>query len=147
MKHIRLYLTAAVLAVGDRITKCLWGNADFDLIPGVLAFHGTRNSGAAFGLLAGVPWLPAVLGLLLCAAVPLLLRKKQLNHRSQFAAGLLLGGVIGNLADRLLTGSVIDFIDPVFLHWFVCNVADIGITCGAVLLAAFLLLGKEGGHP
>ena len=130
MKHTRLYVAAAALLAADQASKRLWRNADFDLLPGLLAFHGTRNSGMAFGLFSGRPALLGMIGLAVCIG----------------RAGLALGGALGNLLDRLLHGYVIDFIDPVFLHWFVCNIADIGITCGAALLAIHLLFGKEEPH-
>ena len=58
-------------------------------------------------------------------------------------AGLLLGGALGNLLDRVFLGYVIDFIDPVFLHWFIFNLADAGICLGAGLLMIHLIFGKE----
>lgn len=143
MKHARFYFTAAAVLTADRIAKLLWRDADFDVIPRVLAFHGTRNAGMAFGLLGDRPWLLAAVGLAFCVGLALFLRRRTLNRLCQYGAGLLMGGALGNLLDRLFLGSVIDFIDPVFLHWFVCNVADIGITCGAALLAVHLLFGKE----
>ena len=146
MKHTRLYVAAAALLAADQASKRLWRNADFDLLPGLLAFHGTRNSGMAFGLFSGRPALLGAIGLFACAALLIFLRGRRLNRLCQYGAGLVLGGALGNLLDRLLHGYVIDFIDPVFLHWFVCNIADIGITCGAALLAIHLLFGKEEPH-
>lgn len=143
MKHARLYIAAAILLIADRAGKLAWRNADFSVISGILAFHGTQNTGMAFGLLADKPWLLAALGLGFCVGAALYLRRRSLNRLCQYGAGLLLGGALGNLADRLFLGYVIDFIDPVFLHWFVCNIADIGITCGAALLMIHLLFGKE----
>ena len=146
MKHIRLYASAAAVLIADQLSKRLWRDADFDLLPGVVAFHGTRNSGMAFGLFSGRPALLGVIGLAVCIGLPLFLRGRRLNRLCQYGAGLVLGGALGNLLDRLLHGYVIDFIDPVFLHWFVCNIADIGITCGAALLVIHLLFGKEEPH-
>ena len=146
MKHARLFAAAAAVLAVDRVTKLLWQDANFDVIPHVLAFHGTRNTGMAFGLLSGMPWLLALLGAAACAGAVIYLRGRRLNRLCQYALGLLLGGAVGNLLDRIFLGYVVDFIDPVFLNWFVCNVADIAITCGAALLAAHLLFGKEEKH-
>ena len=147
MKHIRLYASAAAVLIADQLSKRLWRDADFDLLPGVVAFHGTRNTGMAFGWLAGGTALLTVFGAAVCLGLLLYLRRKRLSRLCQYGAGLLLGGAAGNLLDRLLRGFVIDFIDPVFLHWFVCNIADIGITCGTALLVIHLLFGKEEKHP
>ena len=142
MKNLRLSLTATLVLLFDRVTKTAFRDADRTLIPRILALHGTRNTGMAFGLLAGHPFGPALIGILLCAAMVLYLRKRQLNRLCQYGAGLLLGGALGNLLDRIFLGYVIDFIDPVFLDWFVFNIADAGVTCGTALLMIHLLFGK-----
>ena len=146
MKNKRLVLSAAAVLALDRGSKLLWGQAQRVLIPGVLALRGTRNTGMAFGLLAGRPGLLAAAGILLCAGLIWLLRRRKLNRLCQYGAGLLLGGALGNLLDRLALGYVIDFIDPVFLHWFVFNIADAGVTCGTALLLIHILFGKEEKH-
>jgi len=146
MKNKRLVLSAAAVLALDRGSKLLWGQAQRVLIPGVLALRGTRNTGMAFGLLAGRPGLLAAAGVLLCAGLIWLLRRRKLNRLCQYGAGLLLGGALGNLLDRLALGYVIDFIDPVFLHWFVFNIADAGVTCGTALLLIHILFGKEEKH-
>lgn len=144
MKNIRIYLSAALLVGADRITKALFREADRVLIPGILALRGTRNTGIAFGLLAGRSLLlPILAAAVLCTAIVLFLRGKRLRKTVQYGLGLLLGGALGNLADRILLGYVIDFIDPVFLNWFVFNLADAGVTCGAALLMICLLFSKE----
>ncbi|MBQ9195849.1 MAG: signal peptidase II [Clostridia bacterium] len=143
MKHARLFITAAAVLAVDRLTKLLWRDAAFGVIPRVLAFHGTKNTGMAFGLLSGRPWLLALLSAAACAGGAFFLRGRKLSRLCQYGLGLLLGGALGNLLDRVFLGYVIDFIDPIFLNWFICNAADIAITCGAALLTIHLLFGKE----
>ena len=143
MKHARFYAAAGCTAAIDRASKLLWRDADFDVIPRVLAFHGARNTGMAFGLLSGMPWLLALVSAALCLGMVFYLRRRALNRLCQYGAGLLAGGALGNLLDRVFLGYVIDFIDPVFLNWFICNAADIAITCGVGLLLIHLLFGKE----
>ncbi len=143
MKHTRLFLAAGLVLALDRLTKALWHDARVSLIPGILALRGTRNTGMAFGLLAGRQGLLIPLTLAVVAGVLLYLRRHRLNRLCQYGAGLLLGGALGNLADRVFLGYVIDFIDPVFLHWFVFNLADAGICLGAALLMIHLIFGKE----
>ena len=134
MKHTRLFVAAGLVLALDRLTKALWRDARVTLIPGVLALRGTRNTGMAFGLLAGRQGLLIPLTLAVVAGVLLYLRRHRL---------LLLGGALGNLLDRIFLGYVIDFIDPVFLHWFIFNLADAGICLGAALLMIHLIFGKE----
>ena len=146
-RNLRFYLCALGVLLLDRGSKLMWGQAEFTVIPGVLALRGTRNTGMAFGWLPQSTALLAALSLAVCAAVAVWAHKRRMGALWQTGAGLLLGGALGNLADRVLLGYVIDFIDPVFLHWFVFNVADAGVTCGTMLLMLWLLFGKEEKHP
>lgn len=132
----------------DQLTK-LWAlhALEDSPIPVVwtLRFDLAYNSGASFSLGTGMgPWIALgtviIVGFLLHAAW---------SNRSRVAAvafGLIVGGALGNLADRLLRsgsgflgGSVVDFID---LQWWpVFNLADVGVVCGAILLIVTLLRG------
>ena len=92
-----------------------------------------RNRGVAFGLLGGgeTPVLVITLGVL-----ALLVAYFALNPQRPglwVATGLIAGGALGNLADRLRMGAVIDFIDPPL--WPAFNLADVAIVGGVVLLA------------
>ena len=143
MKHTRLFAAAGAVLALDRLTKLLWRDARQTLIPGVLALRGARNTGMAFGLLAGRPWLLIPLAAAVVIGLLIYLRRHALNRLCQYCAGLLLGGALCNLLDRVFLGYVIDFIDPVFLHWFIFNLADAGICLGAGLLMIHLIFGKE----
>lgn len=147
MKHTRLFIAAGAVLATDRLTKALYEDARAVLIPGVLALRGTRNTGMAFGWLPG--GAPVLIPLTLAALAGFLwyLRRHTLTRLCQYGCGLMLGGALGNLIDRVLLGYVIDFIDPVFLNWFVFNAADAGITVGAALLLYHLLFGKEAKRP
>lgn len=106
-----------------------------------------RNTGAAFGLLAGPrrAWGSYVLILFSLAAVAFIVHL--LRRLSETDTGLILsltfvlGGASGNLADRLFHGEVIDFLDVYWngYHWPAFNVADSFITVGAVLCLYCLL--------
>lgn len=100
----------------------------------------THNTGMALGIFQG----NRLAGLLLPAAVIvsgwLLLRRYRTTGFTQAAYGLILGGFLGNFGERLWRGAVLDMIYFPFLPWFVCNVADIAISAGVVMLAASLLL-------
>ena len=133
-----LVLTAATVVVLDQLTKW-WA---LERLSGGRRIHVgwtlelglSFNSGAAFGLGRGLtPFLVA--GGLVLLVVLIGVGRSIVGAPGALALGLVLGGAIGNLTDRLLRGhggAVVDFID---LGWWpVFNVADIGISVGAVLL-------------
>lgn len=104
------------------------------------------NPGAAFSLATGLTWVLSlvavvVVGVVLCAA------RRMASVMWAIALGLLLGGALGNLVDRLLRepgfgrGKVVDFIS--YNGWFVGNVADVAIVVAAVLVALLALRGIE----
>ncbi len=139
---LALYATAAVVYALDRMTK-LWveaalaGRPPIEIVPGVLSFNYTTNSGGAFGLGRSAPWLFA--GATVLVSVVIVFVSFRLDRRPlALALGLILGGALGNLTDRILngpglSGSVIDFID--LQIWPVFNLADASIVVGAILLA------------
>lgn len=139
---LALYATAAVVYALDRMTK-LWveaalaGRPPIEIVPGVLSFNYTTNSGGAFGLGRSAPWVFASATVLV--SVVIVFVSFRLDRRPlALALGLILGGALGNLTDRILngpglSGSVIDFID--LQVWPVFNLADASIVVGAILLA------------
>lgn len=141
-------VTALVVIAIDHATKW-WAlgaldDRNIDLV-WKLRFNLVHNAGAAFGL--GSKYAP-VLALIALAVVLVLFRQGAgfETRLAQVAIGLVLGGAIGNLLDRLfrdgngfLGGRVVDFIDVQF--WPVWNVADMGILFGAIILA--LTAGRE----
>jgi signal peptidase II len=114
-------LAATNIARGDQVA----------LIPG-LDLTSTRNTGVAFGAFEGGGVIVAVL---IGISLTLLVSYFAANRERPWLwlpVGMLLGGALGNLADRAREGAVIDFIDPV--AWPAFNVADSCIVVGVVLL-------------
>ncbi len=151
-RRIVLLLWLAVgIAVVDQVTKYL---AEARLTPGVitplvgdlLGLQLIYNPGAAFSLATGMTWIFTVITL---AVVVFVLRVARRLYSGPWAValGLLFGGALGNLYDRLLRapgvgrGHVVDFIN--YNGWFVGNVADIAIVAAAVLIAVLALRGVE----
>ncbi len=132
----RAAATAAIVVAIDQATKQLVvahisRGEIVDVIPGLDLTY-TRNSGVAFGALAGGGVLVAVL---IGIALTSLLGYFAL-HASQpwlwLPVGMLVGGALGNLADRGREGAVIDFVDPIV--WPAFNVADACIVIGVLAL-------------
>ena len=99
----------------------------------------TYNRGISFGLLGGgSPWQPWLLsGLALAIVVGLLIwLRRQESLAGALAIGLVIGGALGNVVDRLHIGAVVDFLDlhAAGWHWPAFNLADSAITIGVVLL-------------
>lgn len=103
----------------------------------VMCFTLQHNTGAAWGILAAhTRWLTWVAGVLVLLLALCGLRVARLPRLIAAGLPLLLGGALGNLADRIRLGAVVDFID--FHIWPVFNVADIAIVAGAVLIGYHL---------
>jgi len=128
--------TAGLVVAIDQATKQLAitniGRADEVSIFFGLDLTNTRNSGVAFGAFEGGG---VVVAILIGASLALLVGYFALHHDMPLLwlpVGLLLGGALGNLADRARDGAVIDFIDPV--AWPAFNLADSCIVVGVFLL-------------
>ena len=149
--RVLLAMVAITVLVADLLTKLLVvAKLDYgQRVPllGPLSFVLVRNPGAAFSMATGMTW---VLTLIALAVVVWILRLGSRLRSSVWAVGLglVLGGAMGNLVDRIfrepgpMRGHVVDFISVG--DWFpVFNVADSAITCAAVLLVVLTLLGRE----
>ncbi len=128
---------------------------DRDLALGVRLVH-VQNDGVAFGQLSGSGLL---VGFVVAAALIGLLAYFSRHRDTPFIwlpTGLLLGGALGNVIDRIRVGSVTDFVK--LPHWPAFNVADVAVTAGVVLLLIVIELdarragraaraGEDGAHP
>ena len=116
--------------------------SSFEVLGGLVPITLTFNRGAAFGLTIGNDprWFFIPMTLIAIAFLLVLIRQSGPMERGRpEAAALVLGGAIGNLYDRIRWDrGVVDFIGPIdlgFMDWPIFNIADISITCGAILLA------------
>lgn len=152
-----LLLISALIVLADRFTK-LWVEAHIRLggaipvIPRVLRITHWTNEGAAFSLLAdsASPHLVrgVLVGFALLAALVVLVAMVRLGNRftlTTVALALIFAGALGNVHDRILYGSVVDFIEVHIFsyHWPDFNVADSSIVTGACLLLLDSLLPKK----
>lgn len=138
---VALYGIAALVYLADRLSK-IWaerslaGRPPMELIPGVLQLNFTTNSGGAFSIGGSAPWVFA--GATVVVAAVIVVASTRLTRPAiAVGLGLVLGGALGNLTDRIvrgpgLRGRVVDFVD---LHvWPVFNAADSAIVVGALVL-------------
>jgi signal peptidase II len=141
----RLWLLAVVavaVVVVDQVTKTLavehLSGHEVHLV-GPLAFRLAYNSGVAFSIGTSLTGLIIVVVVVLVAAIAWFARRVPTTSAA-VGAGLVIGGALGNLADRLFRahhGAVVDFIYT--RYWPTFNVADACIVCGCVLVAWTLL--------
>lgn len=138
---------AAVLAGIDQWIKA-WATANLlpmgamPLIPGIVELRYSLNQGMAFSLLWGRQgFLIAVTSIaLLAVAVYLFWKRPPLAER--IAWTMVLGGGVGNLIDRIVSGQVVDYINLLFVDFAIFNFADICVTGGIALLFAAILAGE-----
>ena len=142
---VRAGALAAVVLILDRVTKALVSSSigvgqHRNFLPAVQLVH-VRNTGVAFSLFSGGG--AAVLILTLAALVALVsYLARRPEHRGLWVpTGLLVGGAVGNLIDRIASGAVTDFIK--LPHWPAFNVADMSITFG-VLALLLVIEGRRG---
>jgi signal peptidase II len=141
-RHLVFWGVALVVLILDRVSKFfvlkfipLGSSIDFPIVSLVHVL----NTGTAFGLLKSASWFFIIFAA--AVSVFLVLKYKTFSSEMQPVLGLILGGALGNLIDRLLYGAVIDFID--FHFWPAFNVADSAITIAVLLLLLREYLPKK----
>ena len=150
-RRLEIWVPIVIVAL-DQLTKAIVRatlplHASVTVIPGVMDFTHVRNTGAAFGLLnaadfrfktvlIGVIAVTALVGVGIYAAS---LARHEIMARVGLA--LIIGGAAGNLIDRVVIGSVVDFVDVYWqtYHFWAFNVADSAITVGAAVMILDML--------
>lgn len=122
----------------------------FTVIPSFFYIVHIGNPGAAWGMFGGYGVALGILGILAVIGIFVFRRHFELHRRIlQYAFGLLIGGIIGNIVDRLRFGHVVDFIDLHFGNYRYpsFNVADSGITVGVAIYVTVGLLDWYQQRP
>lgn len=153
-RRYKLFLIVASLTLlFDQLTKW-WARASFTETQPPVKFLGSfwswelsYNTGSAFGLFRDIGgariWL-SIIGVIACVAIVMILRKGKDNQKWMTTAlGLVAGGAIGNVIDRIAMGKVTDFVvwKAGSYTWPAFNVADAALVAGVAIL--FLDVGKE----
>jgi signal peptidase II len=142
------FIVGVLVFILDQVTK-LWVRVSFSsgesrpILNGIFHLTFITNRGSAFGLFQGGSVIFIFLSIFTVVTLVILAWRKRnkFSAPQRFALGLLLGGVCGNLADRLRFGAVIDFLD--FRIWPVFNVADSCITIGVMMMSLYLLIRRH----
>ena len=144
-----VYKVTSILLIIDQITKLLINtkmtlNQEIIIIPKVLSLLYVKNTGAAFSMLQDNTIFLTVINALFIIVLHLLIKKeKNLSKFSCLSLGMIMGGMFGNLLDRIIHHSVIDFIYISIINFPIFNIADMGITIGVVLLIISFIIEKR----
>jgi signal peptidase II len=157
----RLTIGLAILSVAlvlDQLTKArvrsLLDLGESIHVGGPLFLTHVRNTGSVFGVGQGYVIVPTIATILILAAIPVLLRHLYVRYATvptlfeSACIGLIAGGAIGNLVDRITMAGVTDFLDVALTpsyHWPAFNVADMGIVGGTLLLLIAILRRDSRG--
>ena len=150
-RRLEIWVPIVIVAL-DQLTKAIVRSmlplhASVTVVPGFMDFTHVRNTGAAFGLLnaADFRFKTALIGVIAVAALvgvgiyAASLARHEIMARVGLA--LIIGGAAGNLIDRVVIGSVVDFVDVYWRthHFWAFNVADSAITVGAAVMILDML--------
>jgi signal peptidase II len=149
---VRYFIISIIVVIFDQASK-YWAytrlrtGTEIDVIDGLFKFSYAENPGIAFGMFSESSgalkvWILAAISLLAIALVVYFALKSPPDKRlAVIALMLVLGGIIGNLIDRMWLGAVVDFIELYVgeYHWPTFNIADAAICIGAVLLSIDIL--------
>ena len=138
----KIYSIASIVIMVDLILKFIVSsklveNDIIKVIPNFFSIYYLKNTGAAFSILQdSAAFLVILSALILLVLNNYIDKEKELNKISEISLGMVIGGIFGNMIDRIINHYVTDFISfRIFNYNFpVFNIADIGITVGVFLL-------------
>ena len=154
MFYVFLAVIAAAIVGLDQWTKALTlaadraGSLPSESILGIFHITHTENDGAIWGILGGQTWLFILIMVLFLVVLGVMIWRKWLTKKFEWIClAAIAGGGIGNMIDRLVSGSVTDMIKFDFVEFPVFNVADCFITVGCIALLVYILFfDREKKH-
>lgn len=151
------WMVASGVVVADfftkRLAEAMLAHRQVPILGDWLSFQLVYNPGAAFGIHVGgySRWVFMALAIVALVVLGSMVRQTDGSQPARLVAlGLVCGGAVGNLVDRIASSrGVVDFIDVWIgrFHWPTFNVADTAVSCGAVLLAVILWHEGRRGEP
>ena len=138
----QVYSVACVLLMFDQLIKLLVRSRmslmeEIEVIPNFFSIYYIENSGGAFSLFSGATIVLIVLSMLVLAFIHYyVVTDEKMTKWRTFGLGIVIGGIVGNLIDRIVLGYVRDFIDFIIFgyNFPIFNVADMAITIGMALV-------------
>lgn len=141
-KREDIYKITSVVLMLDQfikiiIMKNMELNTKITLIPNFFSLFYVKNTGAAFSIFKNNTLFLIILSVIIVVILDRYIKKeKEFTKLSTFSLGIIMGGIFGNLLDRIIHHSVIDYLSFNIINYSfpIFNLADIGITVGVVLL-------------
>ena len=152
MKKERM-ISCIILIFIDQLVKFLITNnttlnTEVFIIPKFFYLTNVLNTGGAFSILSGNTIILAIIGLIVLFFLIKYLNNRKLSFFTNIAYGILLGGIISNIIDRICLNGVRDYIGiKIFSYNYpIFNIADMGIVIGAILIVLFEYRGEIHGN-
>ncbi len=143
------YLIAILIVVIDQLTKYAVVSTmklyeSIAVIEGWFHITFVRNTGAAFSILKDQTWFFIITAIIVSFILIYLIYRVYREYRLlAVILAMILGGAVGNLIDRVMHGTVVDFIDVRIINFAIFNIADIAITVGTALLVIYVIFSKN----
>ena len=148
-----LIIVSSVFILLDQLIKIIVRNSiivgkEIFIIPKFFYLTNVNNTGGAFSILSNNTYFLVLIGIIATGFIIYFLRNKKLSLVEEIAYGVLVGGIIGNLIDRIIFNSVTDYIGLVFGSYYypVFNLADIGIVVSVIVLIILEFRGEKNGN-
>lgn len=140
-KKIILAVVSILIIMLDQISKLIMIDKNINILPQVLSFSYTQNTGVAFGLISNNIIFVIIFNIVILGIIIKFLKEnnESIDYTVLVSLILILSGGIGNLIDRILRGYVVDFIKFDFINFPIFNVADISITLGIFILVIIIV--------
>lgn len=146
----KIYIIALIILVVDQLVKLIIKSSlhlhqELVIIKNFFSIHYLQNNGAAFSILQDKTLLLIIIAVLYIAIMVYYIKKENFGNFSSIAIGFILGGILGNLIDRIIYSEVIDYLSlSIFGYNFpVFNIADVSITVGAFFLIIHYILEEK----
>ncbi len=140
-KIIVLIIIGIIILILDQVSKILLIEKNITIIPNILNFTYTENTGAAFGIGSNNIFFIILINIIILGIIIKFIkeRKDDIDFKILIPLVLILSGGIGNLIDRIFRGYVVDFIDINLFDFPNFNIADMSIVIGILLLILVLI--------
>ena len=141
----KIYIIALIILVVDQLVKLIIKSSlhlhqELVIIKNFFSIHYLQNNGAAFSILQDKTLLLIIIAVLYIAIMVYYIKKENFGNLSSIAIGFILGGILGNLIDRIIYSEVIDYLS---LSIFGYNFPVFSITVGAVFLIIHYILEEK----
>lgn len=148
--HKKIYILTTIFFILDQISKSIIStflslNENIVIIKNFFSINYINNKGASWGILSNARILLIVLSIICIIILFRYMNTFKINKKNILAFGMILGGILGNLSDRIFFGYVIDFLNFKIINYNfpVFNLADTFIVVGVILLITAIIKGED----